>query len=679
MTTDPYRIWLGIPKGVKNPNYYHILGIAQGESNVDVIHSAIEQRRSYIQSKRSQGDTAAAKQILHLIDEAAATLLVSEFKLAYDRRMGIHLKGKSGRRTAYLLPEWMESRVVRVYGEGSGLIAEVLAIVAVLFGAFALMAWFSFQLPWQKISKSDEEAAATPLEEMFGEPSAAKAGSGLADTPQVSDPTETKIPSVNTDGLESADLVIGSWLEERANTPVGDRVRTFQANGTLSIKMPKSGKTYDGTWRRSGNIIYFRHTGDDGSLPAEDRWFQIVKLDDQIMVVAMENQRTYLWNRIDPTEKTTPQGDSFENLASQSSSSSLATGEQSSIQSQLQGRWKCISEVGMNDSQVRDMNKQLEVVGDRFTISRKQKGELGVYEGRFRMSDSKEFDWTGTGPGGNRVKLVGIYSWDQTTLKICYRVGEQGADIRRAIWSDQGSKGVVCVEFVREFENVQTNASSPPNYESSRTSLSQGLKKNSFEGWEIYDMRSRGDYGKKNIKVSPEGVLEFNAGMQEICLLSNQSFGSGGLKLEFQTDGNGGPMVGVSAKVKNRNGSGFLELYPFCLENKLTGQVGLLVLPRQDFRFDLAAKQSFDAKDRRKVLPLLAVQSKRGEWNTLQCTSEGKDYILMINGVIINRLNNCEPIDGKIMIWPGTSNLKIRNATFTSASSEYKLHFDSLK
>jgi sulfatase modifying factor 1 len=153
---DPYRVWLGIPKGIRKPNYYHVLGIAQGESSVQVIQSAIQQRRGYISSKRGDGHEESVSVILSLIDEAAATLLVSEFKHGYDRQLGLHDKKFRNRyKKAVLLPNWMESRIVRVYGEGSGLLTEVLGLVAILFGAFALMAWFSFHLPWQKFASDD--------------------------------------------------------------------------------------------------------------------------------------------------------------------------------------------------------------------------------------------------------------------------------------------------------------------------------------------------------------------------------------------------------------------------------------------------------------------------------------------------------------------------------------------
>ena len=145
MSFDPYRKWLGIPSNRRPPNYYELLGITAGEKDADVIRSAIDQRRMYIRSKKGEGQDGHVKAILGLIEEASSTLLVPEFKHGYDRQLGLHLKQKGSRRS-YVLPSWIESRVVRVYGEGSGIVGDVLGIVSILLVAFGLMAWWSFRL-----------------------------------------------------------------------------------------------------------------------------------------------------------------------------------------------------------------------------------------------------------------------------------------------------------------------------------------------------------------------------------------------------------------------------------------------------------------------------------------------------------------------------------------------------
>ena len=153
MSFDPYRKWLGIPDNRRPPSYYELLGITAGEKDSDVIRSAIDQRRMYILSKKGEGQDGHVKVILGLIEEATSTLLVPEFKHGYDRQLGLHLK-KKGSRRSYVLPSWMESQVVRIYGEGSGIVGDLFGIVAILLGAFGLMAWWSFRL-------QDREPAAT--------------------------------------------------------------------------------------------------------------------------------------------------------------------------------------------------------------------------------------------------------------------------------------------------------------------------------------------------------------------------------------------------------------------------------------------------------------------------------------------------------------------------------------
>ncbi len=204
---DPYRVWLGVPKGIKRPNYYHILGIAQGESSFQVIRSAIEQRRSYVMSKRGEGHDESVHQILSLIEEAAATLLVTEFKHSYDQHVGIHLRETPRRfRKAILLPPWMESRVVRVYGEGSGLLVEVLGLVAILFGAFALMAWMSFQFPWQKITSD----VATASNRGLPDPIPSKPAESDADSTPKPDPLDPMELSENASKNESKNESLSS-------------------------------------------------------------------------------------------------------------------------------------------------------------------------------------------------------------------------------------------------------------------------------------------------------------------------------------------------------------------------------------------------------------------------------------------------------------------------------------
>ncbi len=171
MSFDPYRKWLGIPSNRRPPTFYELLGIEPGENDSDVIRAALQQRRAFVQSKRGEGYDTEVRKILGEFEEAASTLLVPEFKHGYDRQFGFGLKTKpKGNRRSYILPSWMESRVVHVYGGGSGIVGDLFGIVAILFGAFALMAWFSVVIHKQKPDEDLDEVSMAQATSSFIEP-----------------------------------------------------------------------------------------------------------------------------------------------------------------------------------------------------------------------------------------------------------------------------------------------------------------------------------------------------------------------------------------------------------------------------------------------------------------------------------------------------------------------------
>lgn len=72
---DPYYIWLGIPPGEQSPDHYRLLGIAQFESNADVIRNAAEQRMRYLRTVTGP----RAKRLQQLINEiVSAQRVLSE-------------------------------------------------------------------------------------------------------------------------------------------------------------------------------------------------------------------------------------------------------------------------------------------------------------------------------------------------------------------------------------------------------------------------------------------------------------------------------------------------------------------------------------------------------------------------------------------------------------------------
>ena len=159
MAFDAYRKWLGISSKRRPPTYYDLLAIEPGESDHDVIVSAIQQRRSFIRTKIGEGYDGQVRVILGQFDEAASTLLVPEFKNAYDRQLGLHRKRKFGGRRSYVLPTWMESRIVRIYGEGSGILFDAFGIVSIIAVAIAIMVMSGL---WLKTQTTESESSTEP-------------------------------------------------------------------------------------------------------------------------------------------------------------------------------------------------------------------------------------------------------------------------------------------------------------------------------------------------------------------------------------------------------------------------------------------------------------------------------------------------------------------------------------
>ena len=141
---NPYRKWLGIPKNRMPANHYDILGVSLNEEDPEVIRTAAEQRRSYVEQQRGLGHDKAVKKILYQLDEAEMTLVDSELRRDYDKRLRLFKKRKK-RRQVERVPgrSRVESRPGKTVGEDSGFARQFGAIVAILCVAFGAMYWWA--------------------------------------------------------------------------------------------------------------------------------------------------------------------------------------------------------------------------------------------------------------------------------------------------------------------------------------------------------------------------------------------------------------------------------------------------------------------------------------------------------------------------------------------------------
>lgn len=160
---DGYRKWLGIANKKRPPTHYELLAISLDEDDPEVIRAAAEQRRHYVETKRGEGHDSVVNEILYRIGEAEATLLNGEMRRDYDRQLNLFEKRRKSRQVDPYAPRsQVKSQPGRTVGEDSGIVSTFAGIMAVLCVGFGVMAWFSFQLPWNKPAKQVEVAQSNP-------------------------------------------------------------------------------------------------------------------------------------------------------------------------------------------------------------------------------------------------------------------------------------------------------------------------------------------------------------------------------------------------------------------------------------------------------------------------------------------------------------------------------------
>ncbi|MCS7046226.1 MAG: hypothetical protein NZO58_07710 [Gemmataceae bacterium] len=84
---DPYHKWLGIPKDQRPPTYYQLLGIAEGESDPEVIEEAAVRQTAHVRTYQIGKHAAVCTRVLNEIAEARLTLLNPAKRRAYDEQL----------------------------------------------------------------------------------------------------------------------------------------------------------------------------------------------------------------------------------------------------------------------------------------------------------------------------------------------------------------------------------------------------------------------------------------------------------------------------------------------------------------------------------------------------------------------------------------------------------------
>ena len=83
-TFDPYYQWFGIPASAQPADYYRLLGLSPGESDVAMISAAADQRTSLVQAQRGTAEEHYCDSLLLEVRHARDCLLDPAAKASYD-------------------------------------------------------------------------------------------------------------------------------------------------------------------------------------------------------------------------------------------------------------------------------------------------------------------------------------------------------------------------------------------------------------------------------------------------------------------------------------------------------------------------------------------------------------------------------------------------------------------
>jgi len=86
---DPYHQWLAIPKDIRPPNHYHLLGLQMFEANVAVIENAADARMRHISSYSIGPYSAFSQRLMTEISAARVCLCHERKKKEYDENLCI--------------------------------------------------------------------------------------------------------------------------------------------------------------------------------------------------------------------------------------------------------------------------------------------------------------------------------------------------------------------------------------------------------------------------------------------------------------------------------------------------------------------------------------------------------------------------------------------------------------
>lgn len=159
---DPYHKWLCIPKDMRPPTLYQLLGISPSEEDRETIAAAAERQQAFLKQFLGGPHDAQAVSLLYEIEDAAFRLLSPESRRKYD--VTLHLAHQRQGRTTRGTAARPNSARAKNVGEEKDLARQYFKFVGILVASFAVMAVLAFNLLWKKLTaRSVEHPAAAPI------------------------------------------------------------------------------------------------------------------------------------------------------------------------------------------------------------------------------------------------------------------------------------------------------------------------------------------------------------------------------------------------------------------------------------------------------------------------------------------------------------------------------------
>jgi len=636
----------------------------------------------------------------------------------------------------------MESRVVRIYGEGSGIVGDLFGIVAIIFGAFALMAILSFTLQKQEITGTEsneltwmEKAAladSAKQNDKLVEPKPVEGKATTVDQGSSADFESKAIPSpkITSDSPTALNLS-GSNNQDPSsvdgNSPEGilkqlqgkwqavalehsgvafTSANVAKHNKVMTITGDKFRVSYNQHWLpnpmtpglEEGRIISFNLTSTPQQIEillSEPLYLKgIFELRGDRLRHCFRKCPLNDGNCTSPEDFTTQAGevvffDEYVRVAEDTTEPSLISSttksnlSQEDVMDSLQGQWKCIAteEIGkvLDEATVTSQNRRIDIKGNNLRMTRLKDGSRATYVGKFEVDSSNQsFDFVGKVQDGDGKLIEWVGIFDL-----------EGDTLRLCYRYKNNDQLVRPTVF--ETDTSKPNVSVFYTYKKVGASAGEAKtrgKTNTFEdaigkvepAWRFFDIHNKGVEPDQAFIVSQDGRLVCLGKMGGYCLATLKPLSKYQFKIEFLIPPQGLESGHYIAVASSKPNPKGKDFY-----TQYPFGIEIKLSPDVIGELVLPPKDFKvelplgQLRDDRKIVAIRKPDLKTGDWNTLEVTcDEHKNVTVKINGTTVNAIAKAERTEGHIVIMPHRSEIQFRSPILIIDDVKKPLPFTSI-